>query len=59
MALKLIMADGLTRLVHNISFSKFCIVWTDAKLRNCMIKIDTGSSMELLDPNEIKDIVPD
>lgn len=59
MTLKIIMADGSTRIVHNVAFSKFCIVWTDAKLRNCKIKIDTGSSTELLDPNEIKDIVPD
>lgn len=59
MTLKIVMADGSTRIVHNVPFSKFCIIWTDAKLRNCKIKIDTGSSTELLDPNEIKDIVPD
>lgn len=59
MTLKIIMSDGSTRIIHNVSFSKFCTVWTDATLRNCMIKIDTGSSTELLNPNEIKDIVPD
>ena len=59
MILNLIMKNGSVRTIHDTSFSKFCIVWTDAKLRNCMIKINTGSSTELLDPNEIKDIVPD
>ena len=59
MTLKLIMKNGSARTIHDISFSKFCIVWTDAKLRNCMIKINTGTLTELLDPNEIKDIVPD
>ena len=53
------MKNGSARTIHDISFSKFCIVWTDAKLRNCMIKINTGTLTELLDPNEIKDIVPD